>query len=183
MDLTEMGVCYLSMWAPIWLHDVGKSRGRWYLSPYNAGHAGFAQCRDCLKTLNPSKIETMFFILHVWPLRFSNKQVKAKVPEAIASRRLCLQLTCLLAFMAPLYMLDFVNILFFLALFYYTCAKTFQSCQTLCEPMDCSPPGSSVHGDSPGKYIRVGHHALLQGIFLTQGSNLISCIGRRVLYY
>ena len=37
--------------------------------------------------------------------------------------------------------------------------------------MDCSPPGSSVHGDSPGKNTRVGCHALLQGIFLTQGLN------------
>ena len=26
-----------------------------------------------------------------------------------------------------------------------------QSCPTLCDPMDCSPPGSSVLGDSPGK--------------------------------
>ena len=26
-----------------------------------------------------------------------------------------------------------------------------QSCRTLCTPMDCSPPGSSVHGASPGK--------------------------------
>ena len=26
-----------------------------------------------------------------------------------------------------------------------------QSCPTLCNPMDCTPPGSSVHGDSPGK--------------------------------
>ena len=26
-----------------------------------------------------------------------------------------------------------------------------QSCLTLCDPMDYSPPGSSVHGDSPGK--------------------------------
>ena len=24
--------------------------------------------------------------------------------------------------------------------------KSFQSCPTLCDPMDCSPPGSSVHG-------------------------------------
>ena len=30
--------------------------------------------------------------------------------------------------------------------------------------MDCSPPGSSVHGDSPGKSTRVACHALLQGI-------------------
>ena len=26
------------------------------------------------------------------------------------------------------------------------CAKPLQSCPTLCDPMDCSPPGSSVHG-------------------------------------
>ena len=43
-----------------------------------------------------------------------------------------------------------------------------QSCLTLCDPMDCSLPGSSVHGDSPGKNSGVGCHALLQGIFLTQ---------------
>ena len=35
----------------------------------------------------------------------------------------------------------------------------------------CSPPGSSVHGDSPAKNTGVGCHALLQGIFPTQGSN------------
>ena len=43
------------------------------------------------------------------------------------------------------------------------------SCPTLFDPMDCSPPGSSVHGDSPGKNTGVGCHALLQGIFPTQG--------------
>ena len=37
--------------------------------------------------------------------------------------------------------------------------------------MDCSLPGSSVHGDSPGKNTGVGCHALLQGIFPTQGLN------------
>ena len=42
------------------------------------------------------------------------------------------------------------------------CTKSLQSCLTLCNPMDCSPPGSSVHGDSSGKNIVVGCHALLQ---------------------
>ena len=51
-------------------------------------------------------------------------------------------------------------------------AKSFQSCPTLCNPMNCSSRGYSVHGDSPGKNTGVGCHALLQGIFLTQGSNL-----------
>ena len=46
-----------------------------------------------------------------------------------------------------------------------------QSCLTLWNPMDSSPPGSSVQGDSPGKNTGVGCHALLQGIFPIQGSN------------
>ena len=51
------------------------------------------------------------------------------------------------------------------------CAKLLQSCLTLCDPMDCSLPGYSVHGDSPSKNTGVGCHFLLQGIFPTQGSN------------
>ena len=49
-------------------------------------------------------------------------------------------------------------------------AKLLQSCPTLFNLMDCSPPGSSVHGDSPGKNTRVGCHALLQRIFPIQRS-------------
>ena len=40
---------------------------------------------------------------------------------------------------------------------------------TLCDRMDCSLPGCSVHEDSPSKNTREGCHALLQGIFSTQG--------------
>ena len=49
--------------------------------------------------------------------------------------------------------------------------------------MDCSPSGSSVHGNSPVKNTGVGCHFLLQGIFLTQGSNpdLLTC--RQILYH
>ena len=58
-----------------------------------------------------------------------------------------------------------------------------QSCPTLCDPMVCSSPGSSVHGDSPGKNTGEGCHALLQGIFLTERSNsdLLHC--RHILYH
>ena len=58
-----------------------------------------------------------------------------------------------------------------------------QSCLTLCDPMDCSPPGSSVHGDSPGKNTGVGSHTLLQGLFPTQGSNPGLPYCRRILYH
>ena len=40
------------------------------------------------------------------------------------------------------------------------------------DPVDCSSPGSSNHGHSPGKNTGVGSHFLLQGILSTQGSNL-----------
>ena len=50
-----------------------------------------------------------------------------------------------------------------------------QLCLALCEPTDCSPPGSSVHEDPPGRNTGVGCPALLQGIFPTQGSNQVSC--------
>ena len=53
-----------------------------------------------------------------------------------------------------------------------------QSCPTLWDPVDCSSPGYSIHGDSPGKNTRVGCHALLQGIFPTQGSHC-----RQILYH
>ena len=65
---------------------------------------------------------------------------------------------------------------------YVLCLVT-QSCLTLWDLMDCSLPGSSVHGDSPGKNTGVGCHALLQGIFPTQGWNpgLLQC--KWILYH
>ena len=58
-----------------------------------------------------------------------------------------------------------------------------QSCLTFCDPVDCTSPSSSVYGNSPGKNTGVGCHALLQGIFQTQGSNpgLLHC--RQILYH
>ena len=56
-------------------------------------------------------------------------------------------------------------------------AKLLQSCLTLCDPMNCSLPGSSVYGDCPGKNTGVGCHVLLQEILPTQVSNpgLVHC--------
>ena len=58
-----------------------------------------------------------------------------------------------------------------------------QLCPTLFDPMNCSPPGSFVHGDSPGKATGVGCHALLQGIFPTQGLNPGFPHRRWILYH
>ena len=66
-------------------------------------------------------------------------------------------------------------------------AKLVQSYPTLCDPVDLSPPGSSVHGFSRQEYwsgkkkknTGVGCRALLQGICLTPGSN--PCLSSPVL--
>ena len=52
------------------------------------------------------------------------------------------------------------------------CAKTLQSCLTFCHPMDCSLPDSSIHGILQARVLEWAAIFLLQGIFLTQGSNL-----------
>ena len=59
------------------------------------------------------------------------------------------------------------------------------SCLTVCDPLDCNPPGSSVHGISQASILDTGGgcHFLLQGIFPIQGwnSGLLHC--RQILYH
>jgi len=69
------------------------------------------------------------------------------------------------------------------------CMLVTQSCPTLCNPMDCSPPGSSVHGILQARILEwvptpweKGSHSFLQGIFPTQGSNLCLLHCRQILY-
>ena len=58
-----------------------------------------------------------------------------------------------------------------------------QSCLTLCDPMNCSPPGSSVHGISQVK--------ILEGVAISyswwssrpRNRTCISCIGRWILHH
>ena len=58
-----------------------------------------------------------------------------------------------------------------------------QLCLTLCDPMDCSSLGSSVHGDSPGKNTGVGSLSLLQGIFRPRNQAGVSCTAVDLLKY
>ena len=57
-----------------------------------------------------------------------------------------------------------------------------QSCPTLCDPMDCSLPGSSAHGIFQAIVLEWSASFLLQGIFPTQGSNLGLPHCRQMLY-
>ena len=51
-----------------------------------------------------------------------------------------------------------------------------QSCPTLRNPMNCSMPGCSIHGDSSGKNTGVSCHALLQGSSQPRDRTQVSCI-------
>ena len=69
----------------------------------------------------------------------------------------------------------------------YVCILSHFNHVQLCEPMDCSLPGPSVCGILKGKNTGVGCHALLPGIFPTQGLNPRHLLGllhcRRILYH
>ena len=63
-------------------------------------------------------------------------------------------------------------------------AKLPQSCLTLfVSPWGLQPAWLLCPWDFPSKNIGVGCHFLLQGIFLTQGSNLGLLHGRGILYH
>ena len=51
-------------------------------------------------------------------------------------------------------------------------AKSLQSRQTLSDPMDCSPPGSSVHGTLQARILECIAMPFSLWFFLTQGSNM-----------
>ena len=58
------------------------------------------------------------------------------------------------------------------------CVLDTQSCPTLCDPMDCSPLGSSVHGILQARILE-WIHSLLHGIFPTRDQTQVSHIADR----
>ena len=61
------------------------------------------------------------------------------------------------------------------------CCLVARSCLTLCDPLDCSPPGSSVYGMLQARILEWVCHSLLQGILPTEGLNLGLLLGRQTL--
>ena len=61
-----------------------------------------------------------------------------------------------------------------------------QSCPTLCDPMDCGPPGSSVHGISQARLLEWVAMSFSRGSSRPRDwTNIFcgSCIGRQILYH
>ena len=61
--------------------------------------------------------------------------------------------------------------------------QSFQWGLSLCDPMDCSPPGSSVHGIFQARILEWVAISSSRGYFRPRDSTHVSCIGRRVLYH
>ena len=64
----------------------------------------------------------------------------------------------------------------------YCCRLVAQSCPTLCDPMDCSPPGPSVHGILQARILEWVAMPSSRGSSRPKDQTLVSCNGRWVLY-
>ena len=58
-----------------------------------------------------------------------------------------------------------------------------QSCLTLCNPMDCYVPGSSVHGIFQARILKWVAISFSRVSSWPRDQTCIFCIGRRILYY
>ena len=64
-------------------------------------------------------------------------------------------------------------------------AKSLQSCLTICDPVDCSPPGSSVHGILQARTLEWVVVPSSRGPSRSRDRtqvSYVSCVGRWVLY-
>ena len=137
----------------------------------------FKMAYKCLAAFAPGFSVLFFFFLSISPWSLLSSHIHQTVS----------QLRILLLFLKTLFSPNIPVILFMLRCHSEKSSLTVLcflfSCVWLCDPMDCSPPGSSVHGDPPVKNTGVGCDVLLQGIFLTQGLNpgLLHC--RWIIYH
>ena len=63
------------------------------------------------------------------------------------------------------------------------CCCIAQSCLTLCDPTDCSPPGSSVHGILQARTLEWVSIPFSRGSSWPRDQTGVSCIGRWILYH
>ena len=61
-------------------------------------------------------------------------------------------------------------------LYHSTTAKSLQLCPTLCHPLDCSPPGSSVHGISQARILEWVAMPSSKGSSPPRNQTCVSCL-------
>ena len=66
--------------------------------------------------------------------------------------------------------------------FKHLCVLAAQLCQTLCDPMGCSPPGPSVRGILPARILEWVAIPFSRGSFLPRDRTQISFLCRQILY-
>ena len=62
------------------------------------------------------------------------------------------------------------------------CCLVAKSCLTLCDPMDCGPPGSSIHGISQARLLEWVAVSVSRGSSQPRDWAHVSWIGRQILY-
>ena len=62
-------------------------------------------------------------------------------------------------------------------------AKSLQSCPTLCDPMNCGLPDSSVRGILQARILECVVISSSKGLFQVQDQTQVSCIGRWILHH
>ena len=67
--------------------------------------------------------------------------------------------------------------------YHHAVCSVAQLCPTLCDPMDCSPPGSSVHGISQASMLEWVTISSSRGSSQPRDRTHVSCIGRWILYH
>ena len=71
----------------------------------------------------------------------------------------------------------------FSKVFYPCCCLVPKLCLTLCDPVNCSPPGSSVHRISQARILEWAAISFSRGSSLLKDQTCISYIGRWILYH
>ena len=63
------------------------------------------------------------------------------------------------------------------------CCLVAKLCPTLCNPLDCSPPGSSIHGILQARILECITISFSRRYSWPRDQSHVSCIGRRILYH
>ena len=108
-----------------------------YLNSINFQRGTLFPCILFLVSLDMHWIRSR--IIELWTKCCGNKTERCVWFQSIVNRHMQINV----------YLISLISVCAALCLFT-------QLCPTLCDPVDCSPPGSSVHGDSPGKNTGVG---------------------------